>query len=423
VLTKAKNKSIFNSSNLSKKQGAAGSLDDHSMGIIGSNAGSNRSHNRRVVLEFVRAHEPAGRAEIARSCGLSIQAVSNIIESLQSEGFLRADGHSTGTRGKPALQYRFNSEGAFAIGVELRPDAMVCAMLNLSGKRIFAQEVALEDASPEIALPAVKLLVNATIEASGWDRNTLLGTGIVMPGPFGVSELGFGDEALLPGWENLNIRHVFREALDCPVTVENDATAAAVSERVAGVASDMNSFCFLYFGTGLGLGVIAEGHSQRGAMGNAGEIGHIITEAGGTRCACGNRGCLETYASRMAAQTFLEKRGFATADGLDLALLLEKRNPALLEWIESAARHLSQAIGIVENLFDPEAVILGGAMPDTIIDALINRLELPQGSVANRRTRVFPRVLRGSSGRYTAAMGGAALIIHHTITPSITLYH
>ena len=392
-------------------------------GIIGSNAYRNRSHNRRVVLDFVRAHEPAGRAQIARSCKLSIQAVSNIIDSLESDGLLLADGHRTGSRGKPALQYRFNPDGAFAVGVELRPDAMVCALLNLSGNHICSRRVGLEDASPAGATPAVRALVRQAIREAGRTGNNWLGTGIVMPGPFGASGPGFGSEAVLPGWEGMDLTAHFHEALDCPVIVENDATAAAISERVTGVAQEMNSFCFVYFGTGLGLGVIAEGHAQRGAMGNAGEIGHVITQAGGVQCACGNKGCLETYASRMAARKFLTERGVELQNGQTLADLLELNHPILNEWICLAAVHLSQAIGIIENLFDPEAVILGGAMPDIIIDALIRHLDLPAGSVSNRPDRQTPRVLRGSSGRETAALGGAAMIIHQTITPFITVYH
>ena len=398
-------------------------MTEEGTGIIGSNAGRSRSHNRRVVLEFVRAHEPAGRAEIARSCGLSIQAVSNIIETLQGEGLLRTVGHRAGMRGKPALQYQFNPDGAFAVGVEIRPDAMVCALLNLTGKRIFSRRKKLKDASPEKAIPAVTKLIAAAIEASGRDRKNLLGTGIVMPGPFGESGLSYSGAAVLSGWENIDIKEEFEKALACPVIIENDATAAAVSERLAGTASEMNSFCFIYFGTGLGLGVIAGGHSQRGALGNAGEIGHIITEANGLPCPCGNFGCLETYASRMGAFAFLEKAGVNMDEGATLASLLEAQHPAMLEWIEGAAQHLSQAIGMVENLFDPETVILGGAMADVVIDALIEKLDLPKGSVANRPARSFPRVMRGSSGRLTAAIGGAAMIIHRTITPTVTVFH
>ncbi len=391
-------------------------------GVLGSNSLRNRTHNRRVVLDFVRANEPAGRAQIARSCALSIQAVSNIIEQLESEGLLRSDGHRTGTRGKPALQYRFNPDGAFAIGIELRPDAMICALLNLSGQRLYSKRISLCDASPASAIPAVMAMVETAIGDTRRDRATLLGAGIVMPGPFGVSGLSGAGGAVLPGWQDIDTRFVFEQALACPVVIENDATAAAISERVAGVASEMNNFCFVYFGTGLGLGVIANGHAQRGAFGNAGEIGHIITKAHGTLCACGNRGCLETYASRMSARNYLQDHGLDLADGEALARLLAAQTPQLLDWIDGAAPHLSRAIGILENLFDPEAVILGGAMPDVVIDALIERLELPAGSVSNRAERSTKRVLRGSSGRLTAAIGGAAIIIHQTITPSLTLY-
>ena len=388
----------------------------------GGNAGRNRSHNRRVVLNFVRAHEPAGRAEIARSCGLSVQAVSNITEALEEDGLLLAVGHKTGVRGKPATQYTINPEGAFAIGVEVRPDALICAVLNLKGECIYSEREAFTNAAPDNAIPAIKMTVNRAITNSNRKRSQLLGAGIVMPGPFGVSGLSALGGANLPEWGGIDIQSTFEKALECPVIIENDATAAAIAERVTGAAITVDTFCFVYFGTGLGLGVISDGHAQRGAFGNFGEIGHIITQTGGTQCACGNRGCLETYASRMSIKTHLDKRGIEVPDGLALAQLLDDKNPALLEWIETAARHLSQAISILENIFDPETIILGGAMPDAVMDALIAKLDLPMGSLANRKDRTSARVLRGTSGRFTAAIGGAAMIIHKNTTPSLALF-
>jgi len=390
---------------------------------IGGNAGRNRSHNRRVVLAFVRANEPAGRAEIARSCGLSTQAVSNICKSLVEDGLLQEDGYRTGARGKPVKRYRFDGERAFAIGMELRPDVLITAVLSLSGKQIFSSRVALTDATPGLAVPLVQAHVEVALHAIGRDRSHLLGVGIVKPWSFGLRHGHAADDAQLPGWENTNAKVLFESALNCPVIVENDATAAAISERVAGVATGMESFCFVYFGTGLGLGVISDGHAQRGAFGNSGEIGHIVTQADGTACACGNKGCLEKYASRISVRNHLAKSGISAPDGQALAQLLADGNGALDVWLGQAAKNLSQAIGILENLFDPETVILGGAMPDTVLDELIRRLDLPVGSVANRAGRVNPRVMRGSSGRLTAAIGGAAMIIHNIITPAPTVYH
>jgi predicted NBD/HSP70 family sugar kinase len=421
VLTSCAKNSILKSSNLSKPEGTI-TLAENSTRAIGGNAGRNRSHNRRVVLAFVRANEPAGRAEIARSCGLSTQAVSNITQSLVQDGLLATDGFKAGSRGKPVMRYRFNAQGAFAVGVELRPDALITAVLNLSGKRIFTNRIKLKDASPKGAVPLVRAQIDHAIDQAGQDRSHLLGAGIVMPWPFGLPQNTSSDAAELPGWNGMNARAMFEAALDCPVIVENDATAAAISERVAGIASGMDSFCFVYFGTGLGLGVITDGHALRGAFGNAGEIGHIVTRAGGISCACGNKGCLEKYASRMSLRDHLESQDIVAPDSSSLARLLERENPALDAWIGSAAENLSQVIGILENLFDPEAVILGGAMPDALLDRLISQLHLPVGSVSNRTDRAVVRVLRGASGRMTAAMGGAAMVIHQTITPAPAMY-
>jgi len=388
----------------------------------GGNAGRNRSHNRRVVLNFVRANDPSGRAEIARSCQLSIQAVSNITEVLEEDGLLLAVGQKTGVRGKPATQYTLNPEGAFAIGIEVRPDALICAVLNLKGECVYSENQAFANADPDNAIPAIKKMVDSAIKNCNRKRNQLLGTGIVMPGPFGVSGLSALGGANLPNWDGIDIQTAFEKALECPVIIENDATAAAIAERVTGVATTTDTFCFVYFGIGLGLGVIADGHAQRGAFGNFGEIGHIITQTGGNQCACGNRGCLETYASRMSVKAHLEKNGIDLLDECALGQLLNDGNPELIDWIETAARHLSQAISILENIFDPETIILGGAMPDALMDTLIANLELPKGSLANRDDRTFVRVQRGSSGPFTAAIGGAAMIIHKTTTPSMALF-
>jgi len=308
------------------------------LNATGGNAGRNRSHNRRVVLNFVRANEPSGRAEIARSCGLSIQAVSNITEVLEEDGLLLAIGQKPGVRGKPATQYIINPEGAFAIGIEVRPDALICAVLNLKGECIYSERQAFANAAPDNAIPAIKKTVDSAIKSCNRKRNQLLGVGIVMPGPFGVSGLSALGGANLPNWDGIDIQAAFEKALGCPVIIENDATAAAIAERVTGAATTIDTFCFVYFGTGLGLGVIADGHAQRGAFGNFGEIGHIITQTGGNQCACGNRGCLETYASRMSVKTHLEKNGLEFQDGSALAQLLNDGNPDLLEWIETAYR-------------------------------------------------------------------------------------
>ncbi len=387
--------------------------------IVGSNAERTRLHNRQVVLGLVRTHQPVGRAEIARYSGLTTQTVSNIISALESQGYLVDVGRQVRGRGLPASQYAVNANGAVAMGIEVRPSAMFAALVNLSGETLYASRHALESNVPDIVIRMACAIMKEAKDSVPMAAGKMLGAGVVMPGPFGdVGLSGLGQSAL-QGWEGVDAAARLEAALNVPVILENDATAAAVTEHVSGVATDLGSYCYIYFGTGLGLGVVTDGKIMRGAFGNAGELGHVVVKPGGNLCACGNRGCLETYTSRLAVQQHMGKFG-VTIDGVDdLENLFAAKNPHLETWIEQAVIPLSQTIGMIENLFDPQAVILGGAMPDAILDDMIERLILPEGSVSNRLGRTLPRVLRGASGRMTAALGGAALVIHDTITPRI----
>src|SRR6185436_7367472 len=113
-------------------------------------------------------------------------------------------------------------------------------------------------------------------------------------------------------------------------------------------------FVYIYFGVGVGSSVMNLGQPFRGSQGRAGEFGHMIVAAGGRLCSCGNRGCLEQYASMGSAVQAIEHRsdGASTQEALVRALI--DRDIGLLRWIESAAAHLSTAIVNLENIFDPQ---------------------------------------------------------------------
>ncbi|MEL6125293.1 MAG: ROK family transcriptional regulator [Pseudomonadota bacterium] len=387
--------------------------------IVGSNAERTRLHNRQVVLGHIRQGTPMGRAQIARASGLSTQAVSNIISELHGEGLLQEAGRRIAGRGLPAVQYTLNPEGAHALGIEVRPDAVFAALVDLAGTAQFTHRVALTDARPEAVGEKVIALRQKALDETGRSADRLLGCGVVMPGPFGETGLSHAGQSALTDWAGIAPETFFEDLLGLQVTVENDATAAAVAERVSGVAADLDTFCFLYFGTGLGLGFVSGGQLQRGAFGNAGEIGHMIVEPGGRPCACGNQGCLETYVSRLAIRDHLAGAGVAVTSGSELEALYRSQSRPLMDWLDSARAPLAQAVGLIENLLDPQTVILGGAMPDILFDHLIMSLDLPKSSVAARPERDNPRVMRGASGRFTAALGGAALVINQVFTPRI----
>jgi predicted NBD/HSP70 family sugar kinase len=278
--------------------------------------------------------------------------------------------------------------------------------MDLSGTAVWQKRVALSRADPPTVAAAVSDLRDAALAATGLSSDSLLGAGIVMPGPF--SATGLADTATeLPGWSAVLPRDVFAGALGLDVVVENDANAAAVAERVMGVARGLSSYAYLYFGAGLGLGILSDGRLVRGALGNAGEIGHIPVN--------GRR--LENVASRHALARRLTAAGLPGATVEDIAAAVW--HPATTGWLDAAADALGQAVLMLENLLDPETVILGGALPDALIDGLIARIRLSDASLANRPGRRVPRLMRGASGRLTAALGAGALVLDRAFTPRI----
>ncbi len=380
--------------------------------IVGANAERARNHNRKVVLDRIRTSGQVGRAEIARTSGLSTQAVSNIIADLLDDGLISELGRRSGMRGLPAVQYGLNPKGGFALGVEIRPDAVFAAVIDLCGTPILSRRQTLFAQSLQAVSDTVLALSNEVMRDAGVPRDRMLGAGIVMPGPFEATGLE-GSASELPLWHDTDLVTWFTDLLGVPVLVSNDANAAAVSERVTGAAKGLNSYAFLYFGTGLGMGIVQDGRLVTGAFGNAGEIGHIpVPSVNGTAP-------LETLVSRLSVQRYLATAGIKVRSSEDISRAYAACQPALMDWLSAASGPLSTAIAIVENMLDPETVILGGAMPDAIIDHFLTSVTLPDRSVSHRSDRDVPRLMRGRSGRMTATLGGAALIINRTFMPQI----
>lgn len=379
---------------------------------MGKNAGRSRDHNRRVVLELLRRNGAMGRKALADLAQISTQAVTNIIDELMAEGLLLDHGRFRLGRGLPPIRYGLNPDGALTIGVEIAVGGLTTAVLDLGGNLRLEEHTPLDDMAPGPVLDRVAASVRRL--RAGY-KGQLMGVGVVMPGPFGG--VTRPDPATLPGWEGVRVDAILGAQSGVPVCVDNDANAAAVGELLFGAGQNVAHFCLLYFGTGIGLGTIMADQPLRGAFGNAGEIGHLALVPGGRPCPCGQSGCLEGYASLHVLRAALADMGLpATLD--DLRRLHRAGHPVITRWLEEAAPPLSSMIGMIESIFDPQTVIIGGKLPGALLDDLIARLRLPPG-IAARANRTLPRVQRGQPGQISAALGAAALPFFDAITPRL----
>ncbi|QDY44054.1 ROK family transcriptional regulator [Candidatus Pantoea soli] len=382
------------------------------MKTSGTNLEHARAHNRRVIIEAIRLHGELTRAELARLTALTPQTVSNIVAELEQAGLLTSRQPRKQGRGQPAIPVTLNPASAFSIGIHLDHQTLLIVLVDLTGDVHFRRLILVQKPQPDATLARIAGELAAIRQQLGAGWQKVLGIGVVMPGPFGVEGISSSGPTTLHGWEEVDIAARLAEMSQLPVTLENDATVAAIGERFHGVARQLNSFIYLYIGTGLGAGILMDGHVYSGAAHNSGEIGHVVVEPGGRACYCGNHGCLERYVSLQAAYEFC---------GLDpmTALpedLLQVDAACFDRWIDTVLTPLRQAINMLECIFDAESVIIGGMMPPVLLDKIIQRLPPLYQSVRGRYL-TGTRLKTGMTGSDTAALGAAALPIFDEFNP------
>ncbi len=136
--------------------------------------------------------------------------------------------------------------------------------------------------------------------ASQLSGQTLLGIGIGVPGIIDMETGMLRESPNLPGWHDYPVRNEIERRLGAKVILENDANSAALGEKWLGAARDFDDMCMITLGTGVGGGIVIKGRVWHGMSGMAGELGHITVDPDGPLCGCGNRGCIEQFASATA---------------------------------------------------------------------------------------------------------------------------
>lgn len=382
----------------------------------GTNLGHARAFNRRVVLETIRLHGPLSRADITRRTGLSVQTISNIAEELATAGMLREEGRRQGGRGAPALDLALNPDGGFTFGLSIDHRRLVVLLVDIAGRQRRQASLAIDGLAPDAVLPIIARTARAMAAEEGAARERIWGAGVAMPMVFeDGAPVAFGPSSM-PAWQDFPITARLGESLDMPVLVENDATAAAVGEQLYGVGRRLRDFFYVYVGVGVGGGMILSGHPYRGSAGRAGELGHVVVDPGGRPCSCGNRGCLERYASLSAAQAALS--GLAEGEAQVDVQALTAGAAALDGWMDIAARHLRTASVIVSNLLDPQAIVIGGIIPEPLLAGLMRRLDTDGTHRPGQRS--IP-ILQAEVDLETPALGGAALPLFAGLAPALSL--
>lgn len=254
------------------------------------------------------------------------------------------------------------------------------------------------------------------------DVNDIESIGIGMPGTMDKTK-GVSTYANNLNFNNINIVEEMQKRINLPCYIENDANCAAIGENVCGIAYGSRNLIYITLGTGVGAGIIINGKVFDGSFGGGGEAGHMVIVAEGEECTCGRKGCWEAYASasalrregRIAAAKYPNSKIYDLVDGniklIDAKTVFDAADlgdDVAIDIIDKYIKYL--AIGIVNlvNIFEPEAIIIGGgvcAQGDKVIKPLTDILnERVYGG--NLKTKICVATLGNDAGVVGAAMLG-----------------
>jgi glucokinase len=278
---------------------------------------------------------------------------------------------------------------------------------------------------PDDVIAALVEAQREAAAAAGVETAALLGVGLGSPGDVEVTAGTIGNAGNLPNWRDpVPVARLLGEQLGATVKIGNDVSVATRAEFELGAGKEFRSLLGVFWGTGVGGGIILDGKEWHG-RGAAGEIGHMVVRRGGALCPCGRSGCMEAYAGRKAMEIEARKR-HEEGEPTDLFKLMEKHNrdrltsgiwqraldaddKLALHLFDRAYEALGAGVASAVNLLDVEAVVLGGGLGVRFGDHAAQRL------ITEMQPHLFnddrPPVVRVAAlGDFGGALGAAMLV-------------
>ncbi len=384
-----------------------------------------RRLNTSLIAECLRSRGPLSRANLSDETGLSRSTVSSLVNALLKKRFVREIGLETPGRGRPGILLELDPAGGSAVGIEIGVDFISVVLTDFIAQVVWRQRVLSNpDDDQGVIFERAEELVQQALAVGEEHDLQCLGIGVGVPGLVNVRQ---GTLVFAPNlaWHEVPIREKWTQRFHLPIFVENEANAAALGEYFFGVAQDVQNVIYLSAGIGLGAGIIIEGQLFRGSGGYAGEVGHMTMDPNGELCGCGKRGCWETIVgpraiarrARKALQDNKDSLIYSLVDG-DLSRVnvdtviqaAEAGDPVARQAFRETGVSLGIGIGNLVNAFNPQMVVLGGALSSAspfimpVIEEVVKKHALPQPYESLT-------VAASAHGTDACVMGGAALVL------------
>lgn len=309
-----------------------------------TNSALMRRKNEKIILSLINK-EPISRAEIAKKTGLTKAAVTIIVDDLKKREIVTEEKINTSSVGRNPLMLRLSGNSVYMIGINIKRGNIVVGITDLCGRVIVEESFCAP--SPAEAFSGIEKTVKKQLKQTGLDFSKIYKAAVVTPGPVDVVSGKILNPPNFAKWHNVCVAEEIEKILDCDVVFDNVSSAVAVAERYFGSAKDSESFMAIQVDEGIGSGIMINDTLFGGSC----EIGHISIKYDGKMCDCGNRGCLEKYASiPNLLKNTPHKSWRECVDANDEETMLKE------------AEFLGTAIITADNIFNLRRVVLCGEL-------------------------------------------------------------
>jgi predicted NBD/HSP70 family sugar kinase len=348
--------------------------------------------NEREVLETIRAGAPISRAEISRRAGISKPTVSLALQSLLASGLVREAERGPDGPGYGAVYFEPVAEAALVLGLDIGARFLRGAVSDLDGTIRARHDVELAVADAAGAVGASARLRAALLAASALESERVDNVVVGVPGVVAADgTLRLAEN--VAGLEGRRFADELQDALELPVTLENDINLAALGERWQGVARGVADFVFLSVGTGMGAGLVLGGELHRGRNGAAGEIDFALVGIDQT---------VDPSAAQVSELAH-DLAGLA-ADPRTVFASARRGEPGALAVVDEVARRIALHLAPIAAVADVELVVLGGgigANGDLLLD--------PIGGLLGEWLPFPPRIAVSTLGEAAVLTGAVAV--------------
>lgn len=386
----------------------------------GANQSTIKHSNRGLVFDVLNTLGKCSRTQMAKITGLTKTSITNITTEMIEEGII-SEGELAGTGvGRKQVMLEISSESPCALGVSINRDAVFVSLVNLKGEIRFEKRLPL--ASRETSKSLLKKVFSgcdAALAANG--ENPVLGIGVASIGPLDLKKGTILSPPNFRGIKNVPIVSALRERYDMNVYLDNDMNAGAIVEKMFGHGKKLANFVYVGVSRGIGAGIVVDKKLYTGSNGLAGEIGHIIINYKGRQCPCGNKGCMEMYASISAIEHEARHKlnqgeksvllGCPEVTWNDIVQAARQDDALACELIETLVDYL--AVGLVSmcNMHDPQVIFLGHEIAEAA-DIVIRPLKEKVNKVVFSKDFAEVDIKLSCYGAKSHKVSGAAVLIN-----------